>query len=98
MAGVRFPAGASFFSSPKRPDQLRVPPSLLSKGYLSPRVKRQRHEADQSPPSSAEVENDEAIPPLHHTSSWRDTKQEQLYFTLHFSGVHIKFWQFNWDL
>jgi hypothetical protein len=35
-----------------------------------PRVKRPGHEADHSPPSSAEVRNDGAIPPLPHTFSW----------------------------
>jgi hypothetical protein len=29
-------------------------------------IKQQGHEADHSPPSSAEVENGEAIPPLPH--------------------------------
>jgi hypothetical protein len=37
---------------------------------LSPRVKRQGHEADHSPPSSAEVDNGGAIHPLP-MSSWR---------------------------
>jgi hypothetical protein len=33
-------------------------------------VKLQGREADHSPPSSAEVNNGESIPPLPHTSSW----------------------------
>jgi hypothetical protein len=37
----------------------------------SPGVERQRREVDQLPPSSAEAENGEAIPPLPQTSSWR---------------------------
>jgi hypothetical protein len=40
-------------------------------GSISPGAKRQGREADHSPPSSVEVENVEAIIPLHHTSSWR---------------------------
>jgi hypothetical protein len=36
---------------------------------LSPGVKRSGSEADNSPPSSAEVKNGRAIPPLPHTSS-----------------------------
>jgi len=55
---VRFPAGLGIFSSSLRPDRLWNPPSLLSNGYqgaLSLGVKRQGHEADHSPPSSAEV-------------------------------------------
>jgi hypothetical protein len=33
-------------------------------------IKRLARDADHSPPSSAEVENGGAIPPLPHTSSW----------------------------
>jgi hypothetical protein len=33
-------------------------------------VKQQRHEADHSPPSCANVKNGGAIPPLPLTSSW----------------------------
>jgi hypothetical protein len=36
-------------------------------------VKRQRREADHSPPPSTEVKNIEAISPLPHMSSWRGT-------------------------
>jgi hypothetical protein len=39
-------------------------------GALSPGVKRQRRDADYSPPFSIEVKNVGAIPPLPHTSSW----------------------------
>jgi hypothetical protein len=51
-----------FFSSPPRPDWLGIPPILLTNVYrgggaLSPGVKRPGREADQSPPSSAEVKN-----------------------------------------
>jgi hypothetical protein len=35
-------------------------------------IRRQRRETDHSIPSSAEVKNDGAIPPLPLTSSWRD--------------------------
>jgi hypothetical protein len=45
------------------------PPIQWVKGDLSPGVKRQLHEAEHSPPSSAEVKNGEVIPPLLHTSS-----------------------------
>jgi hypothetical protein len=43
-------------------------------GELWPRDKdkrQQEQEADHSPPSSGEVRNGAAIPPLPHTSSWR---------------------------
>jgi hypothetical protein len=52
--------GWEFFSSPPRSDRLWGPPSLLSKGHqwVFPwGVKRRKHEADHSPPSSAEVKN-----------------------------------------
>jgi hypothetical protein len=39
-------------------------------GALSPGVKRQGREADNSPPYSDEVKNGGAISPLCHTSSW----------------------------
>jgi hypothetical protein len=40
------------------------------RGIISPGVKRPGREADYSPPSSAEVKNCGAIPPLPHVSSW----------------------------
>jgi hypothetical protein len=39
-------------------------------GAISPEVKGPGREADNSPPSSAEVRNVGAIPPLPHTPSW----------------------------
>jgi hypothetical protein len=54
--GVRVP-GSRIFSSPRRPDRLWGPPSLLSNWYrrLTPGVKWQGREADHSPPTSEEV-------------------------------------------
>jgi hypothetical protein len=48
-------------------------PASYPKGILgsSPRGKAAGGEADHSPPSSAEVMNGGAIPPLHNMSSWR---------------------------
>jgi hypothetical protein len=37
---------------------------------ISPGLKRLGREADNSPPSSAEVKNGGIIPPLPHVSSW----------------------------
>jgi hypothetical protein len=65
--------GQEIFYSPQRPGQLWGPPSLLSNGVpeaSSPGV-WQGQEADHSPPSSAEVNNGEAISSLPHMSSWR---------------------------
>jgi hypothetical protein len=56
--GVRDPEGSRIFSSPQRPDRLWGSPSLISNGYwggLSPGVKRQWREAENSLPTSAEV-------------------------------------------
>jgi hypothetical protein len=39
-------------------------------GALSPGVKQLGHEGDHLPPSSAEVKNGGAIPPLPSMSSW----------------------------
>jgi hypothetical protein len=57
-----------FFSSPHRPDRLCGPPSSLFNGYRG-FVPRERETAH-SRPSSAEVENGGAMPPLPHMSSW----------------------------
>jgi hypothetical protein len=48
----RVRVGAIIFSSPRRPDQLWGPPSLLSNEY---RAYRQGYEADHSLPAGAEV-------------------------------------------
>jgi hypothetical protein len=55
--GVRVPVQSRILSSPRRPDRLWSPPSLLSNGHreLSAGVKRPESEADHSPPASAEV-------------------------------------------
>jgi hypothetical protein len=50
-----------------RPTQ---PPVQPVPGAHSPGVKQPGHEADHSPPFSAEVKNGGAIPPLHDTSLW----------------------------
>jgi hypothetical protein len=54
---VRVPIKARIFSSPRRPDRLWVPLSLLSNGYrgLPPGIKRPGSEVDHSPPTSVEV-------------------------------------------
>jgi hypothetical protein len=43
---------------------------LIGTGTVSPGVKRLRREANQPPPTGAEVKNGGAIPPLPHTFSW----------------------------
>jgi hypothetical protein len=61
------PGSIRCFSSPKRPGQFWVPPSLLYTGYggaFPPGVKQQGREADHSPLSSAEVKKGGAIPSL----------------------------------
>jgi hypothetical protein len=56
--GFRVPEESRIFSSPRHPDRLWVPLSLISNGYrrpFLPGVKRQGCEADHSPPTSVEV-------------------------------------------
>jgi hypothetical protein len=43
----------------------------MGTGDLLPRVKRVGREADHSPPTSVEVKNSGAVPPLPHTPPWR---------------------------
>jgi hypothetical protein len=64
----------SFLYSTSRPPPGLGRPATCPTGYKAPfpRVKRPRCEADHSPPSSTEVKNYEAIPPLLHTSSCCD--------------------------
>jgi hypothetical protein len=65
--GVWVPVSSRIFSSPRRPDRLWGPPSLLSNGYkgaVSPVLKRPERETDHSPPTSAEVRKCGSIHPL----------------------------------
>jgi len=67
MTGARFPAGAGiFFSSPPRSDYKKG-----SEG-LPPGVERLEHEANHSPPSSAETNNgwSYASTPQHVFIAW----------------------------
>jgi hypothetical protein len=75
-ARVRFPGVQHFlFSTASRPALGPIQPSVqwLPRD-LSPEVKRLVREADHAPPSSAEVKNGGAIPPLPHTSSWHSAQ------------------------
>jgi hypothetical protein len=66
-------AALALFSTMSRPALGPTQPSIQwVLGALSPKVKPPHCEADHSPPSSAEVKKCGAIPPLSHTSSWRD--------------------------
>jgi hypothetical protein len=56
----------------------------MGAGALSPGVKWPRREADHSPPTSAAVNNDGAMLPLPHTSSW--------HFTLSFTLAPTQFY------
>jgi hypothetical protein len=66
--GVRFPARTDFslFHYVQTGSAVH-----LTSYTVVPGLKRQGREADDSPPSSAEVKNCGAILPLPHTPSWR---------------------------
>jgi hypothetical protein len=72
-AGVRFPVAARillFITSRPALVPTRSPTKRIL-AAVSLGVKGQGREADHSLPSSAEVKNGGAIPPLPSTSSWR---------------------------
>jgi hypothetical protein len=71
--GVPSPGGVKnfLFSTSFRPDVGSKPPIQCVPGTLSPGVKLPRHEADHSPPTSAEVKKTWSIHPLPYTPSWR---------------------------
>jgi hypothetical protein len=73
-AGIQFPAeveGFSFAYSVKTGSGAHSYSDPMGKVFFLG-VKRPELEADYSHPSSAEVNNGGAIPPVPHTSSWRD--------------------------
>jgi hypothetical protein len=62
------------FSTASRPAMGPTQPSIQwVLGVSSLRVKQLGHEADHSPPSSADIKNGGAIAPLHLMSSWLHT-------------------------
>jgi hypothetical protein len=73
-AGIRFLAGDidfSLFHRVQTGSETHPICYSMGTGALSLAVKRQRREADHSPPPSAEVKNGGAILPLPHSFSWR---------------------------
>jgi hypothetical protein len=58
-----------FSTASKRALRPTHAPIQWAQGNLSPEVKRAGREAGHSPPTSAEVKNGGAIPPLPHMSS-----------------------------
>jgi hypothetical protein len=64
--------GIFLFSTTSRPAlEPTQPPSQQVPRAASQEIKWPGREADHSPPSSAEVKNVGAVPPLPHMSSWR---------------------------
>jgi hypothetical protein len=69
--GVLFPAGTREFSLLHRVHTCSgAHPASYPKNVGAPVVKRLGREAEHSPPSSAEVKYDGAIPSLPNMSSW----------------------------
>jgi hypothetical protein len=68
--------GQDIFLVPQCSDWLWGPASLLDNRYCFFFLggKLPEREADHSPPSTAQVKNDGAIPPFHRTSSWHDAQ------------------------
>jgi hypothetical protein len=60
-----------FFIAPRPAVRPAQPPILWVPGVFFPWDKAQGREANRLPPSSAEVKNDGAIPPLPHMYSWQ---------------------------
>jgi hypothetical protein len=75
MADVRFPVGArncSLLHSFQTGSGAHLASYITGTGELfHAGVKRSGREAENSPPPSAEVKNDGAMPPLPLTASWR---------------------------
>jgi hypothetical protein len=72
--GVRVSVGSRIFSSPRRPDWLWGPTSLLLNAYrgaLSPGLKRRRREANTQLQLVPKSRDCAFIHPLPHMSSWR---------------------------
>jgi hypothetical protein len=69
---VSIPGTGRIHFSPRRPKQFWCPPSLLSNGYRE--IERRGCEAYHSHPSTTEVMNFGAVPPLPHMPSWTLTK------------------------
>jgi hypothetical protein len=95
-AGVRFPARIRdfpLFHSIQTGSGANTASYPVGIGALSPGVKRSGHEADNSPPSSAEVKNGGAIPSLPHTSSWHSAYSVKHRHNFTFGGMR---WQEVW--
>jgi hypothetical protein len=71
---IRFPEEVgdfSLFLSVQTGSEAQTASKAMSIGGSFPGVKRLGRKTDHSPPTSAEVKNDEAIPPLPHNPPWR---------------------------
>jgi hypothetical protein len=100
-ARVPFPAWQDFlFSTASRPTLGPTnPPILWVPEAISAGIKRPGREADHLPPSSAEVDDGVAIPPLPRMSSWQSVQfikhRNKFNFTLRFqnNAVSHKVWK-----
>ena len=91
--GFESPYTKRFFSSPKRPDLLWAPPSILLTGYRNsfPGIKRPGREVNHSPPSSFAVKNGwnrASVPQLCVHAVERDN----FFFPIPFGNKNRVFW------
>jgi hypothetical protein len=64
---------------------------------ISPERKRPGRDADHSPPSSTEVKNSRAIPPLSHTSSWHVWVTRDIVWFVFVFREHNREYAVVWD-
>jgi hypothetical protein len=103
--GSNLGRGTVIFCTPQRPDRLWRwgGTSLISNGFRGPfrgGVKRLGRKADHAPPTSAEVKNGGAVPPVLHTSSRHDAsliKQRGDRFTFYIPSLEVNMYLYAPD-
>jgi len=86
---VLIPDRCTIFSSPKHPDRVWCPHSLLFNGYPRsfPRVQQPMCEVDQSPQSSVQIINDSSCTPIPPTSLHGVDRDNFIFFFYMFKNI-----------